>query len=89
MRGVKLRINEVLEENGKSIKWLSDALGITYANTNNIVNNKAKPSLDRLDEIANILEVPIADLIEEPAQKGENTITCPNCGAALELKKKE
>lgn len=63
MEGVKLRIKEVLELRGKSIQWLSEQLGITYANTNNIVNGKSNPSLDRLNDIANKLEVDIIELI--------------------------
>jgi len=64
MNNVKLRIKEVLEEKGKTIQWLSDQLSITYANTNNIVNGKANPSLERLNEIAFKLGVDIIDLIK-------------------------
>lgn len=64
MEGVKLRIREVLDEKSKSIQWLSEQLGITYANTNNIVNGKANPSLDRLNDIANKLQVDIIELIK-------------------------
>ena len=64
MENVKLRIKEVLEEKGNSIQWLSEQLGITYANTNNIVNGKSNPSLDRLNEIANKLGVDIIELIK-------------------------
>lgn len=58
------------------------------ANTNNIVNNKAKPSLERLNEIAYKLECPITDLFEKPTKKGDNEFKCPNCGTSLEIKGK-
>lgn len=87
MEGVKLRIREVLDEKGYSIQWLSEQLGITYANTNNIVNGKSNPSLDRLNEIANSLSVDIVELIKPSS--GAVGIHCPNCGTELELKKKE
>ena len=64
MESVKLRIREVLDEKGRSIQWLSEQLGITYANTNNIVNGKANPSLERLNDIANKLQVDIIELIK-------------------------
>lgn len=87
MSDVKLRINEALEEKGKSIKWLSDELGITYANTNNIVNNKSKPSLDRLADIADRLECKITDLFEKQPIKGENEFNCPHCGGKIKIEK--
>lgn len=64
MESVKLRIKDVLEEKSKSIQWLSEQLGITYANTNNIVNGKSNPSLERLNDIAKKLEVDIIELIK-------------------------
>lgn len=89
MNEVKLRISAVLEEKGKSIKWLSDELGITYANTNNIVNNKTKPSLDRLSDIADKLECSILDLFEKQPTKSDNEFRCPNCGEAIKVIKNE
>lgn len=40
-----LRIKELLKEKGRTIQLLSDEVGITYANMNNIVNGKTTPSL--------------------------------------------
>lgn len=59
-----LRLKEVLNEVGKSQKWLSDQLGISKNAVNGLVNESSKPSLKRLYEIANILDVSIYDLLE-------------------------
>ncbi|QXP54655.1 helix-turn-helix transcriptional regulator [Cellulophaga sp. HaHa_2_95] len=57
------RIKEVL--NGKGIKqiWLSEKLGKSYNMVNSYVQNRRQPSLEILNEIADILNVDIKDLI--------------------------
>ena len=83
-----LRIKEVLKEKGKTIQSLSEDVGITYANMNNIVNEKSTPSLPTLQKIADSLDVLIVELFA-PQQPQQNAFTCPKCGAALEIKEKE
>lgn len=84
-----LRIKEVLKEKGKTIQLLSDEVGITYANMNNIVNEKSTPSLPTLQKIAEALQVPIVELFEPQVMPDSNIITCPKCGTRLEVKEKE
>ncbi|PXV62079.1 DNA-binding XRE family transcriptional regulator [Dysgonomonas alginatilytica] len=84
-----LRIKEVLKEKGKTIQLLSDEVGITYANMNNIVNEKSTPSLPTLQKIAEALQVPIVELFEPQVMPDSNVIMCPKCGTRLEIKEKE
>lgn len=84
-----LRIKEVLKEKGKTIQMLSDEVGITYANMNNIVNGKSTPSLPTLQKIADALLCPIVELFEPQLSPDSNVITCPKCGTKLEVKEKE
>ena len=45
-----------------------------------------------LNEIANVLGVPVWQLLVSPreiVEQSENTITCPTCGTKIEFKKKE
>jgi transcriptional regulator with XRE-family HTH domain len=44
------------------------------------------PTLDNITKLAAALGVPITELFEPPHT---DTITCPNCGAKLMLKKRE
>jgi transcriptional regulator with XRE-family HTH domain len=83
---MKLRIKEILKEKRLTAVWLASNIEITQPNMSNIVSGKSKPSLDTLEKIAAALDVPITDLFERPAS---NTITCPKCGARLEIKVKE
>jgi|GEM_PF-6100228 repressor LexA len=56
------RITEVLAEKERSQRWLARKLGISANAMNNICQQKAQP-LERFFEIAEILGVPITELI--------------------------
>lgn len=85
---MELRIKEILKDQGITNISLADQVGITRPNMSNIVNGKTKPSLDTLERIASALNVHISELFEKDTPN-DNTIKCPNCGAELEVKKKE
>lgn len=57
------RIKEVLEEKGIKQKWLAEKLGKSYNMNNSSVQNRRQPSLDILNEIAEILDVDVRILI--------------------------
>jgi len=78
------RIKEICREQGIYMKDLASRLGITEVGLSKSLNGD--PGVKRLQEIADILNVPITDLFERPKQ---NVITCPKCGTQLELKDKE
>ena len=57
------KIKEVLEEKGLSQKWLSDQIKVSVVTVNSWCNNKSQPSLKRLYEVSNKLEVNINQLL--------------------------
>ena len=57
------RIKEVLFERGIKQKWLADKLGKSYNMVNSYVQNRRQPSLDILNQIAEILDVDVRILI--------------------------
>lgn len=57
------RIKEVLEEQGRSQRWLSEKLGKSYNMVNAYVQNRTQPSLEVLGEIARLLDVDVKELI--------------------------
>lgn len=80
---MELRIKDILREKNISQKELAERLRITEVGLSKSLNGN--PSLSRLTEIAEALNVPLTDLfVSENAR-----LHCPNCGAELELKKKE
>ena len=57
------RIKEVLEEQGRSQKWLAMKLGKSYNMVNAYVCNRQQPRLETLNKIAEILDVDVTILI--------------------------
>ena len=57
------RIKEVLDEKGIKQIWLSEKLGKSYNMVNSYVKNRSQPSLEVLNQVANILDVDIKELI--------------------------
>ena len=51
------RIQEVLQESGKSQKWLSEELNTTTVSVNKWCKNKSQPSIKTLFEISKILKI--------------------------------
>jgi transcriptional regulator with XRE-family HTH domain len=56
-------IKEVLDAKGIKQVWLSEKLGKSYNMVNSYVQNRSQPSLEVLNEIADILDVDVRDLI--------------------------
>ena len=61
-------IKEILEEKGIKQIWLAEKLGKSYNMVNGYVQNRRQPSLELLNEIANILEVDVKDLIQSSTE---------------------
>ena len=57
---VVLRIKEIAKKKGMTMGHIAKRLGISPVNLSNSLNGN--PTLNRLQEVANILEVPISDL---------------------------
>lgn len=59
------RIKKVLQEQGRTQKWLSEQLGKSQIVVSNYCNNKAQPKLEVLYEISEILSVNVKELLED------------------------
>lgn len=57
------RIKEVLEDKGIKQIWLAEKLGKSYNMVNGYVQNRRQPTLELLNEIANILDIDVKELI--------------------------
>lgn len=64
---VKLRIDKILEEQGRSKYWLCKEMhGMSWQNLNNLIIGRTKGiRFDTLDEISKILQVPVGELFEQ------------------------
>lgn len=57
------RIKEILEEKGIKQIWLAEQLGKSYNMVNAYAQNRRQPSLEILNNIANILNIDVKELI--------------------------
>lgn len=76
---VMLRIKALLKERGITAKEFAKRLGMSEVGFGITISDKGNPSLERLQQIADELGVPVAELF------GEHSLTCPKCGAKLKL----
>ena len=65
------RIKDVLKEQGRSQKWLSEQVGRSYIIVTNYCNNKSQPSLELLNVVADVLSIDVRELIV-PSRKRES-----------------
>ena len=57
------RIKEILDEKGIKQTWLAEQLGKSFNMVNAYAQNRSQPSVDILYQIAEILDVEVADLL--------------------------
>ena len=72
---VKLRVLELLQEQGRTKYWLYKQLGMSYQNFNKMVNNETQSiKLDRIETLCQLLNCAPNDLFqidwETPESKG-------------------
>lgn len=66
---IKLRILDILEEQGKTKYWLDKQLGMHYVSFKKMVNNETDSiRFDTLDKLSTILNVPVGDLFEKQSE---------------------
>jgi len=59
----ELRIKEILKQQGKTMQDLADQIGINRVNLSNSLNGN--PTLERLKQVADCLNVNVKDLFKE------------------------
>ena len=65
MDRVRLRVLDILEEQGKTKYWLCKRLEMHYVSFKKMVNNETNSiRFDTLARLSDILEVPVGDLFE-------------------------
>lgn len=79
-----MRVKELLKQKGITSKDLAKRLGLSEGALSQSLNGN--PTLERITEIATALDVPVSELFDAPK---DGVVTCPNCGAKLELKLKQ
>ena len=79
-----LRISEILKSKGMTQTDLAEKIGISRVGL--LKANNGNTTIATLSKIASALDVTVPELF---APGATNTITCPHCGAVLEIREKE
>ena len=79
-----MRIKEVIKEKGLTVKEVAERMGIQPPSLSRAINENT--TIEMLSRIAKAIGCSEADFFEQP---GKDYINCPNCGAMLQLSKKE
>lgn len=80
-----MRIKEILKEKGITLSQLADTMGVSRQALSRQVGGKLL--VEKAEEIANALDVPIWQLFVSPneVQKENNNIVCPHCGNPIKV----
>lgn len=63
---VRLRILDILEEQGHTKYWLFKQMELSYQNFNRMVNNQTHSiRFENLDRLSDILNCPVGDLFDK------------------------
>lgn len=69
---VRLRILEILEEQGHTKYWLFKQMDLSYQNFNRMVKNETRSiRFENLDILSDILNCPVGDLFEKTSDDTE------------------
>lgn len=83
-----MNIKKVIKDKGWTLEKLANEMtnkngckGISQASVSQIINGN--PTLDKLQEIASILGIPVSELVSD---NNNLSITCPHCGKKIKIK---
>ena len=63
------RIRIILAEQNRTNKWLAEKIGITATTVSRWAQNKNQPTLNKLVEVAKLLNVDVKDLLEPTLER--------------------
>lgn len=67
------RIGDVLRDQGRTNKWLAGRLGVNHVTVSRWARNVQQPGLEMLYRVANVLGVPVCDLLVEDYRPEDET----------------
>lgn len=74
-----LQVQRICKEKGLTMQEVASRLGITYQSLYDSI--KGNPTLKRLQDIANALDVEVAELFSS----SKPTTACPHCGKPIHI----
>lgn len=85
-----MNIKKVIQSHGWTLAKLAAEMtgknggkGVSQPSISSIINGN--PSIDKLQEIANIIGVSLSELVADERDGGNTTIICPHCGEQIKI----
>lgn len=78
------RVKELCKDKNMTLAEVAEKMDVSASSLSQIL--KGNPTLSKLQAIASALDVTVPELF---APGATNTITCPHCGAVLEITEKK
>lgn len=89
-----MNIKAIIKSKGFTIQEVADKIGVNRVTLS--LTLQGNPTYKKMKEIAEAIDCDVMDFfkdeaVHQPEKKTQdaNTLTCPNCGAKLELRIKE
>lgn len=89
---MKIDIKKTCKLHGVSLVSLAERLGVSRQTVHYYCEQGDRNPVAQLQRIADAIGCSVSDFFEEeerPAPQPSNTISCPKCGAMLEVKERE
>ena len=80
-----LHIKETLKKRGLKQNELADRMGINRVSLSRILSNKNDMRVSTITKIADAIGCDVAEFFKPEEKENNSTITCPHCGAKLEI----
>jgi transcriptional regulator with XRE-family HTH domain len=77
-----MRIKDIIKQKGLTAKDVAQKMGIQPSSLSRAINEN--PTVNLLKRIADVLDVPVTELLEQPAT---DVIHCPHCGGKIKIAK--
>ena len=85
-----LRIDKIMKDQNLSTQELAERMHVSPQYVSEVVNERKNITLAGLAKFADVLQVPMAALIDgyhEKEQMGYNSFNCPYCGNVIQVEK--
>ena len=80
-----MHIKETLKKRGLKQIDLADRLGINRVSLSRLLSDKNDMRISTIKKIADAIGCDVSEFFTPAEKENNNTITCPHCGAKLEI----
>ena len=77
-------IKKVIRAHGYTLEKVATELGVSKSTMTQFVSGN--PTLSRLQDIANVLGIPVSELVRDVDAKSTECIVCPHYGKVITIK---